>query len=129
MLIFFIFTGVLRLQGPLNANSAAGRVEIFYNGQWGTICDDSWGINDAKVACRKLGYSNGLKALQGSEVPDGSGQIWLDDVACTGNEQSLASCSHRGWGVHNCSHSQDAGVECVSAGNISFFSKISKNVV
>ena len=95
-------------------------MEIFYNREWGTICDHNWDINDAKVACRQLGYYDGLKALQGSEVPDGSGRIWLDDVACAGNEQGLASCFHRGWGVHNCRHREDAGVQCLTAGNIIF---------
>ncbi len=98
-------------------------MEIFYNGQWGTICDDDWDIKDAKVACIQLGYYDALKALQGRDVPDGTGQIWLDNVACTGNEQSLASCSHREWGKGNCGHSEDAGVECLSAGNFILFSK------
>lgn len=107
----------LRLQGPLNANGS-GRVEIFYRGVWGTICDDNWDIDDATVACRQLGYKYAVRALQGGHVPYGSGRIWFDDVGCTGREQSLSSCSHAGWGKHNCVHKEDAGVECSSKGKI-----------
>ncbi|XP_028416440.1 deleted in malignant brain tumors 1 protein-like [Dendronephthya gigantea] len=101
----------IQLKGPSSSNGA-GRVEIFYNGKWGTICDNKWDIKDAQVVCRQLGYQEAFAALQGNLVPSGSGQIWLDDVHCSGNEQNLASCSHRGWGVHNCRHSEDAGVSC-----------------
>ena len=98
------------------SRNGTGRLEIFYRGKWGTICDDLWDINDARVACRQLGYKYGVRALQGSQVPDGSGQIWIDDVACTGSEQNLSSCSHNGWKTHNCGHHEDAGVECTSTG-------------
>ena len=101
--------------GPLSANGT-GRVEILHKGQWGTVCDDGWGIKEARVVCRALGYKDVLRALRGGQVPSGSGQIWLDDVSCTGSEENLASCIHNVWGNHNCAHSEDAGVECSSAG-------------
>ena len=107
----------VRLRGPLSSNGS-GRVEVFHNGQWGTVCDDYWDINSATVACRQLGYRHGIRALQGSEVDDGTGWIWLDNIACTGAEQNLASCSHNGWGDRDCGHHEDAGVECSSTGKI-----------
>ena len=91
-------------------------MEIFYNGQWGTVCDRNWDVNDARVVCRQLGYQYALRALQGSQVDNGAGQIWLNDVACSGSEQNLTSCSHGGWGNHSCGHHEDAGVECSSTG-------------
>ena len=94
-----------------------GRVEVYYNGSWGTICDDDWDINDAQVVCRELGYDGGVRAISGKYIPDGTGQIWLDNVACSGSEPSLSSCPHSEWGRHNCLHSFDAGVECFSQGN------------
>ena len=117
---FFIsFAGIgLRLQGPSSVNGT-GRIEVFYQGKWGTICDDRWDFNDARVVCRQLGYLDAIEALQGRDVPDGTGRIWLDDVSCTGEEKSLKSCHHGGWGVHNCFHSEDAGVECLRPGKIS----------
>ena len=105
----------IRLEGPLSS-SGTGRVEIFYNGEWGTICDNYWDINDVKVACRQLGYRYGISALRGSRVPNGFGRIWLDGVACNGTEQNLTSCYHHGWGNNYCRHYQDAGVECSSTG-------------
>ena len=108
------------MQGPLSANGT-GRVEVFHNKEWGTICDDGWDIDDARVVCRQLGYAYAVRALQGSEVPYGTGQIWLDDVFCTGSERSLFSCSHNGWGKENCGHDEDAGVECSSTGIIIIF--------
>ncbi|XP_028407351.1 deleted in malignant brain tumors 1 protein-like isoform X2 [Dendronephthya gigantea] len=101
----------LRLKGPLSAKGI-GRVEVSYHGYWGTICDDGWDMRDARVVCRQLGYKDATRVLQRSEVPSGSGQIWLDNVACTGKEQNISSCSHPGWAVSGCDHSQDAGVEC-----------------
>jgi hypothetical protein len=93
-------------------------VEVFYNETWGTVCDDRWDIDDATVVCRQLGYSNALRVLEDDEVEDGTGEIWLDEVACTGSEQNLASCSHNGWSVTDCDHSEDTGVECLTPGNI-----------
>ena len=116
--LFIILLAVsLRLQGP-SSSIGTGRVEIFYNGQWGTVCDDFWSRSDAEVACRQLGYHYAIRALPGYQVPDGNGPIWLDNVGCTGNEQTLASCYHRGVGTHNCRHSDDAGVECSTTGTI-----------
>ena len=98
------------------SSNGTGRVEIFYRGQWGAICNNSWNINDAKVVCRQLGYRFTVRALPGSEVPSGSGQIWLDYVGCSGHEQNLTECRHDGWGNHYCNHSQVAGVECSDTG-------------
>ncbi|NXK99310.1 MARCO protein, partial [Mesembrinibis cayennensis] len=87
-----------------------GRVEIFHQGSWGTICDDGWSTQDATVVCRMLGYSLAVSAFTATA---GTGRIWLDDVNCSGTERSIFDCPKPDWGVNNCSHSEDAGVECI----------------
>lgn len=87
-----------------------GRVEVLYNGVWGTVCDDRWGIVDALVACRQLGYDTASGYL--TNVIPGSGPIWMDEVDCLGNENSLSECAHAGFGNHDCSHSEDVGIAC-----------------
>ncbi|XP_066024208.1 deleted in malignant brain tumors 1 protein isoform X2 [Pocillopora verrucosa] len=101
----------VRLVSPTNLPSS-GRVEVFYNGKWGTICDYSWDLQDADVVCRQLGYNGALSAPGDAVFGQGTGQIWLNRVSCYGYEKSISQCSHQGWGVKNCWHSEDAGVVC-----------------
>ena len=89
---------------------------MFYDGQWGTVCDDGWDMDDAKVVCHQLGFSFAVNRFVGGGVPSGSGPIWLDNVACTGEEENIAMCYHNGLGNEDCSHSEDAGVKCSNVG-------------
>ena len=97
---------------------SSGRVEVLYNGTWGTICDDPWNLQDADVVCRQLGYDRALSAPRDAAFGQGTGQIWLDDVQCVGDETSISQCNHGGWGVHNCGHHEDAGAVCQPAGMV-----------
>nr|XP_057912674.1 deleted in malignant brain tumors 1 protein-like [Doryrhamphus excisus]XP_057912675.1 deleted in malignant brain tumors 1 protein-like [Doryrhamphus excisus] len=90
----------------------SGRVEIFHDGQWGTVCDDSWDIRDAQVVCREMDCGTAMTAKHGGFFGEGTGDIWLDDVECVGNESSLAHCGHSSFGDNNCGHAEDAGVVC-----------------
>ena len=99
-----------------------GRVEVFYNGTWGTVCDDSWDLTDASVVCRELGYGRAVKASVSAIFGQGNGTIWMGDVRCTGNERSLTECHQSGWGKQNCEHSKDAGVVCAPLGKVTTFS-------
>ena len=99
-----------------------GRVEVFYNGEWGTVCDDSWGINDAKVVCRMLGFPAAEQAVASAAFGEGTGNTVLDNVECQGDEDSLAECSHPGYLVENCGHWEDAGVKCLGKTDSGWYS-------
>ena len=100
----------VRLVGGNGVNT--GRVEVYYNNTWGTVCDNGWSWNDAEVVCRELGFPGATSYYCCARFGQGNGTIWLDRVGCAGRESSLSSCSHRGWGRHSCNHGEDAGVYC-----------------
>ena len=99
----------VRLAG---GNANYGRVEVCVNGIWRTVCDDIWDINHANVVCSQLGFSSTYSATHGAVYGQGLDPIWMDNVQCQGGEASLFSCTHRGWGVNNCGHGEDASVVC-----------------
>ncbi|XP_074423582.1 scavenger receptor cysteine-rich domain-containing protein DMBT1-like isoform X1 [Larus michahellis] len=101
---------LLRLVG--GPDRCAGRVEVLHNGTWGTVCDDGWGSPEGQVVCRQLGCGTVLSVAPGVRYGEGTGQIWLDEVNCTGEEKDLSECRARPWGEHNCHHVEDASVEC-----------------
>nr|XP_020513315.1 lysyl oxidase homolog 3 isoform X1 [Labrus bergylta] len=89
-----------------------GRVELFYKGEWGTICDDDFSITNANVLCRQLGFVSATGWTHSAKYGKGQGKIWLDNVQCSGGERSIDVCKSRGWGNSDCTHDEDAGVVC-----------------
>eukprot|EP00794_Sanderia_malayensis_P005465 gene5465-6148_t len=89
-----------------------GRVEVFHDNIWGTVCDDNWDITDANVVCRQAGFGTAFEALHWAQTGSGMGRIWMDEVECTGNEKDLRKCKHAGWHKSDCGHMEDAGVRC-----------------
>uniref|UniRef100_A0A8C5VT70 T-cell differentiation antigen CD6 n=1 Tax=Microcebus murinus TaxID=30608 RepID=A0A8C5VT70_MICMU len=89
----------------------AGRVEMLQSGQWGTVCDDAWDLEDAHVVCRQLGCGWAVQALPGLHFTPGRGPIHRDQVNCSGAETHLWDCPGLP-GDHYCGHKEDAGVVC-----------------
>ncbi|XP_078060244.1 scavenger receptor cysteine-rich domain-containing protein DMBT1-like [Mustelus asterias] len=94
-------------------NRCAGRVEIYYNGTWGSVCDDSWDVADAHVVCKQLSCGTALdvQALPASSGPS-EDPVWLDEVNCSGNELFLWDCPSASWGNHDCNHKEDVNIMC-----------------
>jgi len=111
-LLLFLTTGTAQrvklVRGP---NPREGRVEVYYDGRWGIVCDNGFTNAEARVVCYMLGYGHGGKVI-GNRYGTGDGTIWLDDVSCSGGETNIAHCRHLGWGRHNCSLHENVAVSC-----------------
>ncbi|XP_078660008.1 scavenger receptor cysteine-rich domain-containing protein DMBT1-like [Branchiostoma floridae x Branchiostoma belcheri] len=103
----------MRLNGGLAPNR--GRVELRpKGGNWGVICDDNWDKKAADIVCRMMGFANGSKMeAKWSRFGDGRKDFLMDDVNCTGNENTLMECLHSDWGKHDCDRQEVAGVVCL----------------
>ena len=111
-----------------------GRLEVWRDGEWGTVCANGFDDNDARVVCRTLGFSGGEKYSSSmsyyamwafdpnreASEPElgvaGSGRIWLNAVDCSGSEASFFDCpkvaNPANWGKHGCAHGNDVFMKC-----------------
>lgn len=102
----------VRLKGT--KSEYEGRVEIYHDAKWGTVCDQRWGIEEGNVVCRQLGFVKAAQVFTGAAFGPGTGQIWLTKLGCSGNESSLMDCRNAKANLGNtgCAHDRDAGVKC-----------------
>ena len=117
-IFYHCYLAVCLVNGPTKYE---GRVEVYHNGEWGTVCHNGWDLNDAQVVCSELRLGSAISASNSAFYGQGGGKIWLANVECVGTEKTIGNCLHRGWGVLSaCSHYKDAGVKCTSGIIITF---------
>ncbi|XP_016344519.1 scavenger receptor cysteine-rich type 1 protein M130-like [Sinocyclocheilus anshuiensis] len=107
----------LRLSG--GEGRCSGRLEVYHNAVWGSVCDDQWDISDAQVVCRQLGCGAALRADGNSVFGAGEGVVWLNRVECRGNEIHLWDCPLSLKNHTDCSHKEHAGLTCADLPDLS----------
>ncbi|XP_048012018.1 antigen WC1.1-like [Megalobrama amblycephala] len=100
----------LRLSG--GKGRCSGRLEVYHNAVWGSVCDDLWDISDAQVVCRQMGCGAALRADGNSVFGAGEGVVWLKGVECRGNEIHLWDCPLSLKNHTDCSNKDHAGLTC-----------------
>ena len=112
--MFNVYILKIRLVGGQNPRE--GRVEVFHQGVWGTVCGDRWTLRESVVVCRQLGLGYAKYAFTHDKFqPMPSGRVMLlSGVRCHMKEISLLDCRHIGWNNIKCSsRNNTAGVMCV----------------
>ena len=102
--------------------SKSGRVELYFRGQWGTVCDTGWDASDTSVVCRQLGLDGPSIAVFGAFFGQGEGPNYLTKMSCFGNESRLIDCLRKDsvpLGSRYCGHRIDVGVICQSGEKLS----------
>ncbi|XP_053376327.1 neurotrypsin-like [Mercenaria mercenaria] len=96
-----------------------GRLEVFQNGQWGAVCNDSFGTKEAMVACKMLNLTwDYAKTYPSAHFNESTLPVLLGDVSCSGSENSLFECMHRAWGEADCRHGENVGMSCAPVSSV-----------
>ena len=92
--------------------SNEGRIEVYHNQIWGTICGQSFDLIAGEAICRQLGYSNVITVYGSARYKKGYGPVWLANLQCPLSAKTILECQHSGWGNNNCNHGEDASILC-----------------
>ena len=105
--------GKLQLCDSSSVTATSGRVEVSVDGEWDTVCDNNWNLDDATVVCQQLGYNGAWTAY----YQPGEGLVKVEEPQCTGREPTLLDCwtAQRNGGNSLCSHGRDVAVECMTS--------------
>ncbi|XP_052668007.1 scavenger receptor cysteine-rich type 1 protein M130-like [Harpia harpyja] len=87
-----VCSGSRRVRLADGPSRCAGRVEVYVNGTWGSVCRETWGMPDAAVVCRQLGCGTALAATGSARFGPGTGPLWPGTGGCAGTEASLWDC-------------------------------------
>ncbi|XP_071605732.1 putative DMBT1-like protein [Heliangelus exortis] len=93
-------------------DQCSGRVEVFHDGKWGTVCDDNFATESGNVVCKQLGCGEVVSVLDEAYFGPGTDDILLSNVQCKGTESQLWDCENDGWSKHECVHDEDVSVIC-----------------
>ncbi|XP_064617330.1 scavenger receptor cysteine-rich type 1 protein M160-like isoform X2 [Liolophura sinensis] len=98
----------------VDGDGSYGRLEVYHDSQWGTICKKTIGENEAKAACETLGLSNLLARVGTSGPGQRSTRIWLDKLICESGTKHLKNCVLGTWGevASECSNEMDLVIYC-----------------
>ncbi|XP_033107645.1 scavenger receptor cysteine-rich type 1 protein M130-like [Anneissia japonica] len=104
----------IKLRLAMREKVEQGRVEIYHNGRWGTICDRDWTISDANIVCKTFLGTHAIDVYKSTQDDHEDGHpIFISDITCTGKEDTILDCSFNGLeDVHDCSHIDEVWVDC-----------------
>nr|XP_025140767.1 scavenger receptor cysteine-rich type 1 protein M130-like [Bubalus bubalis] len=103
----------VRLMG--GAHRCEGRVEVKHQGEWDTVNDHNWNLEEAAVVCRQLGCGTATEAPRGAHFGPGIGPTWFQYIYCKGTESVLTACTYpvlKDYRPEGLSHDQDVGAVC-----------------
>ncbi|KAL0148694.1 hypothetical protein M9458_056021, partial [Cirrhinus mrigala] len=90
----------------------SGRLEIFHNQTWMSVCDAAFDQQDAEVVCRELDCGAPVQVLGAAAFDKGDTQMWTQEIKCRGNESQIHLCATSTSVKSNCSQEHNIGLLC-----------------